>query len=203
MVPDSKAVEVFHDEINKFTNTDQSYLRERQFKIFQKHFKETEPSIQMMKLIMSGTLGKTVKVRCLELLLLDLHLRRVGKNYYSEYGAHIFIKNDKIRLLYKSSDDASVATGDLQKQNIKEAVQEGYKLKAHLHLHPFNLDNPQGDIGGVAWPSGPGESYGDMNVYVTAHQEYKLQEAWVTNGFDTIILKPNEFTLLRNLKKSE
>lgn len=198
--PTSPAVEDFHKDINAFTNTNQTVIRQNQLKLFLKHFKETDPGVQMMKTILAGTVGKTVKVRCLELLLLDLHLTRVGKNYYTEYGAYIFTKKNKMRIIYKSSDDASVPHSEQQKQDVAAAYSEGYELYAHLHLHPFNTNNPHGDVGGAAWPSGAGEAYGDMSVYTNAHKDYKLKQALVTNGFDTLILNPAEFTLLKNLK---
>lgn len=199
-MPNSPVVEDFHKDINAFTNTDQTVIRQNQLKLFQKHFKESDPGVQMMKIILAGTIGKTVKVRCLELLLLDLHLTRVGKNYYTEYGAYIFTKQGKMRIIYKSSDDASVPHSDQQKLDVQAAHKEGYELYAHLHLHPFNMNNPHGDVGGAAWPSGAGEAYGDMTVYTGAHKDYKLKQALVTNGFDTLILSPSEFTTLKNLK---
>lgn len=198
--PTSPVVEDFHKDINAFTNTNQNVIRENQLKLYLKHFKESDPGVQMMKIILAGTVGKTVKVRCLELLLLDLHLTRVGKNYYTEYGAYIFSKQNKMRIIYKSSDDASVPHSEQQKKDVEAAYKEGYELQAHLHLHPFNMNNPYGDVGGAAWPSGAGEAYGDMSVYTNAHKDYKLKQALVTNGFDTLILDPAEFTLLKNLK---
>lgn len=201
--PNSPAVEDFHREMNRYTNTDQTVIRQNQLKLFLKHYRENDPGIQMMKIILAGRLGQTVKVRCLELLLLDLHLTRVGKNYYTEYGAYIFTKQNKLRIIYKSSDDASVPHSEQQKKDVQAAIDEGYELYAHLHLHPFNMDNPYGDVGGAAWPSGAGEAYGDMTVYSNAHKEYNLKKALVTNGFDTLILVPAEFTQLKNLKKTE
>jgi hypothetical protein len=201
--PTSPVVEDFHKDINAFTNTNQTVIRQNQLKLFLKHLKESDPGVQMMQIILSGKVGKTVKVRCLELLLLDLHLTRVGKNYYTEYGAYIFTKQNKMRLIYKSSDDASVPQSEQQKVDVKSAYDEGYELLAHLHLHPFNMNNPSGDVGGAAWPSGAGEEYGDMTVYTNAHKDYKLKQALVTNGFDTLILTPAEFTQLKNLKKTK
>lgn len=134
-VPSSPAVQDFHADINKFTNTDQTIIRQNQLSLFLKHFKADDPGIQMMKIILAGSVGKTVKVRCLELLLLDLHLTRVGKNYYTEYGAYIFTKQNKLRLIYKSSDDASVPHSDQQKLDVQAAINEGYELYTHLHLH--------------------------------------------------------------------
>lgn len=202
-VPNSPSVQDFHTDINKFTNTDQTVIRQNQYNLFLKHFKASDPGVQMMKIILAGSVGKTVKVRCLELLLLDLHLTRVGKNYYTEYGAYIFTKKNKLRLIYKSSDDASVPHSDQQKLDVQAAIDEGYELYAHLHLHPFNMNNPSGDVGGAAWPSGAGEAYGDMTVYTNAHKDYKLKQALVTNGFDTLILTPAEFIQLKNLKKTK
>ena len=201
--PNSPAVEDFHKDIKSFTNTDQTVIRRNQLKLFLKHYRRNDPSIQMMKIILAGDVGKTVKVRCLELLLLDLHLSRVGKNYYSEYGAYIFTKQGKIRIIYKSSDDASVPQSEQQRKDVQAAFEEGYELEAHVHLHPFNRNNPHGDVGGAAWPSGAGETYGDMTVYTNAHNDYKLKQALVTNGFDTLILTPAEFTQLKNLKKTK
>ena len=202
-IPKSAVVDDFYKEINSFTNTNQTIIRQNQLKIFLKHFNINDPGIQMMQLILAGQLGKTVKTRCLELLLLDLHLSRVGKNYYTEYGAYIFTKKENIRIIYKSSDDASVPESLQQKLDVKAAHDAGYELYAHLHLHPFNMHNPSGDIGGAAWPSGAGESYGDMGVYTSAYENYNLKQAWVTNGFDTLILNPTEFYQLKNLKKTK
>lgn len=201
--PISKVLENFYQTISQAANTDQNYLRQRQLQIFKKHFHPNDPAVQMMELIANNQLGHTIKIRCFEMLLLDLHLNRVGNNYYSEYGVHILIKNNQLRLLYNSSDDATVPTSQLLEKNLQDSINEGYNLYAHLHLHPFNISNLNADIGGVAWPSGAGENYGDMNVYVQAHINYGMKQAWVTNGFDTLILKPSEFTHLKNLKNDD
>ena len=200
----SELVNKYQEHYRNQTDINQIALRKRQHAIFKKHFKNDEPSVQMMQIILDNKLGKTRTSNCLEMLLHERHLLRVGIKDETEFGAHVLLHPNKgLRILFQSSDDATVPVSTYLYPDLKAALAEGFVLMTHIHIHPFIMSNPSGDIGGVNWPSGPGLDFGDLSVYVNLHSQYGLREARVTNGFDTFTLSPKEFVFLKNLKPNQ
>lgn len=131
--------------------------------------------------------GKIRAINCIEQSLFMLHLEIFGAE--TEFGALIFQKEgeSKTLALVKSERMAAVNLREYVPQ-IEELLKNGWQLFSMLHNHPFLFNNPLGDYSGVTMPGDP-----DVISFREYKERFRLQNAWITNGFDSIELKSEEF----------
>ncbi|QDK37396.1 hypothetical protein DOE51_07250 [Bdellovibrio sp. NC01] len=140
---------------------------------------------------------KIYSMSLLEQALLEIHSQVMKKplfNSYSEFGANVLVKEQKIAIIFTSNEsDAMVPDSKTRRQFLQKFLDAGYTYKFHIHNHPFNFDNPSKDIGGTTIPSGNHE-FGDVGTYLDENKNLGLQNAWITNGFSSLHIPASEFS---------
>lgn len=136
-------------------------------------------------------------ISLLEQALLEFHSQVMKKplfKSYSEFGANVLVKDNKIAIVFTSNEsDAVVPDSKARQEALQKFLQQGYRYKFHIHNHPFNLDNPSGDIGGTTIPSG-NQQFGDVGTYLYEAKNLGLENAWITNGFSSLHIPATEFS---------
>ena len=138
--------------------------------------------------VLDGEIGRIESINCLEALLFTEHEARYPVEAgATEFLAFILRKDGRLKAYLLSHGDTNGVSpsGELVRGRLREDRAQGWILLANLHNHPFQFDNPSGDIGGTTVPSGD-SSYGDVSVFQSGVSEYDMRGAWITNGFDTV-----------------
>lgn len=178
-------------EVNARTNTDPYELLKRQKKVFENvGAKEFLPRFDF---VLSQKLYVT---SFLEEVLLELHSEILGKplfGSYSEFGANILVgpQGELVIIFISNSSDALVPASSVRQEWLKTYLAQGYRFKIHIHNHPFNFSNPD-DIGGTTIPSGLAQ-WGDVGAYLFEKKSFNLENAWITNGFNTLRIPAQDF----------
>lgn len=133
--------------------------------------------------ILRGRVGVIQPIRCLELLPFEEFLRHVDPRAFAgELIASVLVKDGRAVILgdYYKLDLAGGAQETKATRRERARLQEqGWRLEASLHNHPFSFGNPYGDIGGTLGPSDP-----DLAGY----RELRPAFAVITNGIHTIAM---------------
>lgn len=170
-------------------STDQSYLLRRQKAIFNRNMTDIEDLNKLFDDMADRNIGKIAPINCLEALLYEIHLNEQGVFGETEFCAALYkmqiLGEPYIKIILSSGPRASGPdmTAELQKEN--------RPVWAFIHNHFFALNNPTGDLAGTLLPSGlapPGgflNPVSDLKFYRKIAQRHGLQQAWITNGFDT------------------
>lgn len=109
-----------------------------------------------------------------------------------EFQAFVLRRNGEFRVYYTQSDEASGwPHSPAVKALLARDLDDGWKLYAHLHNHPFYFDNPAGDIAGTTAPSAA-----DVRMYRELAVTARLRGAWIVNGFDALELLASDFPRL-------
>lgn len=145
--------------------------------------------------ILGGEVGVIRPAYCLEALLLGMHLQNFSfMEEVSEFSAYVLENKENDGSLelkiYFSSFKLPSRMPDFIKEMISSDVDAGWRLKAHLHNHPFLIDTP-----GYSGPLVP--SPNDILLWRGLSEESQLARGIITNGFDTLELDQNEFYNLR------
>ena len=190
-VVESMQLRIYKQLIRSVTSVDPYYLLNKQRDIFQKLFPK---DAQKMTSILEGDFGQIFKGGCVENALLDHQVKNFGAS--TEFLAYIFQKKVNGKLQYKLrviTQNTVYVGGKPQFQSLVDKdLSDGWQLIIHLHNHPFFLKNSSGDIAGTVVPSGP-----DINTYIALSKTLNLQEAWVTNGFNTLRLPRYQFHMFK------
>jgi hypothetical protein len=75
-------------------------------------------------------------------------------------------------------------------ESIKKDLKQGWNLKYHLHNHYEPKSN---NFVGILAPS-----LADAQFYVFLSEDYKLENALITNGFHTVEIKSQEFSKFKS-----
>ena len=112
-------------------------------------------STRLYERILQGMEHVTVEpVSMLAAYLLAIHHAQHGRTSYSEFAALVYEKGGKLLVLYQDSAQPAASTNHRTLQErATEAEKRGWKLRVHLHNHPFNFNNAAGDFGGRPAPS--------------------------------------------------
>lgn len=178
-------------EVSSRTNTDPYELLKRQKKVFENvGAKEFLPRFDF---VLSQKLYVT---SFLEEVLLELHSEILGRplfGSYSEFGANVLVgpQNELVIIFISNSSDAMVPGNSLREEWLKKYLAQGYRFKIHIHNHPFNFSNPD-DIGGTTIPSGFAQ-WGDVGTFLFEKKNFSLENAWITNGFNTLRIPAQDF----------
>lgn len=188
VLPKASALTLLRETVKEKTTVDQTELLTKQKAIFKKITPDLLELLNMYDGMINKTLGNIRPISCLEALLHDLHLTEQGVDPPSEFCAAIYklsIDNKphlKIIMITNPELSGPDLTSDLTRVN------KG--IWVFLHNHLFMFDNPSG-VAGTVIPSGlvPPASFinpdADLKYYRKIAQTFGLEEAWITNGFDT------------------
>jgi hypothetical protein len=143
--------------------------------------------------VIAGRYGDIGRPGCLADALLQRHLElwpHLGALQLTEFGAFVLTRGPELRIYFVSNGDGpTVRTSADLEALVATDLRRGYALRAHLHNHPFFLDNSTGDIAGTTVPSG-----GDRPYYLRLRSlGIELEAAWITNGLDLIRVPAEKF----------
>lgn len=181
----------FRQEVRSRANTNPYELLKKQKEVFTKFgAKEYLPRYD---LVLSQEI---YPISFLEEMLLELHIELLGKplfGSYSEFGANILVgpQGQMVIIFISNPAEAMVPANSAREKLLKKYLAEGYRFKIHIHNHPFNFTNPD-DIGGTTIPSGQ-EQWGDVGTFRFEKKSFNLENAWITNGFNTLRIPAQDF----------
>lgn len=187
--PASSAAPVtdFKKNVISLTSTDPKYLINRQ-----RNLAKSLPSIfERLTRVYNDKLGKIESAGCLETSVLSAILTEYPKNPEVEFGVYVLRNQENKYRAYVLTwgVDHVPPSKDLWRI-LERDLQQRWEYYIHLHNHPFFFNNPAGDIAGVVVPSEP-----DFAHYSEELKHKGLQNAWVTNGFNTFKLNSSDFDL--------
>lgn len=157
--------------------------------------------------VLSGTVGAIRPLACIEALVLDYQARRFSMTRRpTEFHAFLLRRGDPAgadtpMLVYFAASGAPwpPSVGRLT-DSLERRTRDGWQVVAHVHNHPFYLDQlradsagqPTADIAGGMAPSST-----DVQFYRAMRARLGLASARVTNGFATLELPAADFGRLR------
>lgn len=185
-VSKAAAISNFKNKVSSITSVDQKYLINRQ-KVFFKNFPDI---VKRMTRINDGQFGRIDEAGCLETSVLSAILTEYSEQV--EFAVYILKEGADQRQKFRAyvitwGMDHVEESQDLNLL-IDQDLKEGWQYYAQLHNHPFYLNNITGDIAGTVVPSEP-----DFTFYLDHQKLRGLQNAWVTNGFNTFKLNSPDF----------
>jgi hypothetical protein len=151
------------------------------------------------RLVLSGAVGTLRPIACLEALLLDHQAARFPMvTRPTELQALVLRRaataDEPARIrVYVAASGApwpprfTPAVDSLVARDLRA----GWTAHAHLHNHPFYLDQQSADIAGANAPS-----LSDVQVYRALRESIGLERAWITNGFTTVEIAARDFARL-------
>lgn len=181
----------FRKEVRSRIDTNPVVLLKKQKEVFAKV--GAKDYLPRFDLVLSQ---KIFAVSFLEEMLLDLHselLRKPLFGSYSEFGANVLVgpQGEMVVIFLSNPSEAMVPTGTVREEWLRKYLALGYHFKIHIHNHPFNFSNLE-DTGGTPIPSGF-EQWGDVGAYRSEKQSFSLENAWITNGFNTLRIPAADF----------
>ena len=148
--------------------------------------------------IIEGKMGILRPVSCLEALLMaEANGKKSMPAAPYEIEAFVLSRTNSTGLeeliIYEGMGEATSVgdeRGDFDSQ-MQNDLKNGWKMKFHIHNHPFSLEKPYDLNGGYTAPS-----QGDTDYYRQLSGSNGLPEARITNGVFTLVLKDKEFLQL-------
>lgn len=176
------------------TDTDAFALLRRQHELYRRL---GLADAEKVRLILSRSAGRVAPMSCLELLLFADHQARFPVQHYTEFLAFTLRKEGRLRVYAISSGERTGSVGgtDRVRPFIEADRARGWTVAQNLHNHPFNFDNPSGDIGATLVPSGEA-GWGDIGTFRRQFADWSLADAAITNGFDTVHLSAGDVARL-------
>ena len=168
-------------------------LLERQLALYS--FAQGSADAANMRAVLGGT-GTLEPASCLDVLLWREQARRFPMlEHATEFGAFILRRAGVVRIYHSGADRVGQKLRSEVTDRVRADVAQGFEFVAHLHNHPFLFDRQPGDrlwttpetVGDVAGAVAP--STNDVRVYQQYASELRLQQAWVTNGLDTLRIR--------------
>jgi hypothetical protein len=147
-----------------------------------------------LNVVLSNPLKYIQPIKCLEALLLNNQFERNTTMPINptEFLA-FYLKNNEnqLRVYYLTDDISGVRKVSPLLSHIETDVKNGWTLIGNLHNHSFFLENINQDEThhpqGVLIPSS-----NDIQVLRATRDEFKMQNASITNGFNTIFISAEE-----------
>jgi len=139
------------------------------------------------ELAYSGRAGVVRPVRCLDALLFAYQNARYPQlSHPTEFIASILrqtIDGKPVLRIYFAASDALFPSKDYYGfEDIKKEISAGWEFWAMLHNHTIQRNNGAPALGV------PALSSSDVDLLRSLAQSVALQNAWITNGFYTIVL---------------
>lgn len=192
-LPEDFANSEWRQSIISQVDVDPISLLNRQREIFRQALPGYLPAYDR---VIDGSFGQISSIHCLEGLLYLEHWRQQSPMLPSEFETLVLQNQATTRVLFFSTPDLGISESG-RDALIKESLQQGFLFMLHIHNHPFVMDNPSGDIAGTTIPSGDQES-GDVSFYGEMHRNYGLEAFRISNGFSTISVGEEQFSVLKN-----
>lgn len=172
-------------------NVDPYALLRRQRAIFAPVFPDM---ISDFDLILSKKAGTVRDMSCIEKLLFAEHSKTFPvTSVETELRAYI-LKHPtlglKIYLGLSRVGNGLPPPFDAIEPMMAADLQKGFRFVYDFHSHPFFFKNPAGDIAGTTIPSA-----GDALTFRREEKLYGLEGALITNGFNTVEVRADEFAL--------
>jgi len=148
------------------------------------------------RLVHSGSVGKIRAIRLLEAQILNYQLIRYPLlSHPTEFQGFILLNDslNHVRVYFGASDQPWPPKPKVIMESIKKDLKQGWNLKYHLHNHYEPKSN---NYVGILAPS-----VADAQFYGFLSQDYKLENALITNGFYTVEIKSQEFPKFRSPDK--
>lgn len=148
-------------------------------------FKSVGYSTHDWDVILNGTVGGLYQMNCVESLLWNrqnkYHPQKVSA---TEFGAYILVDNANttVKVYLQTGPTLGVPGMDWVDELIKRDLLNGFAVRTFLHLHPFDASNIKyQDCAGTCVPSAP-----DLKAFAYDLSRFQAQEAWITNGADSL-----------------
>ncbi len=144
------------------------------------------------QLIHSKTLGKIRPINYLEAQLLDYQINRYPLlSHPTEFHGFILLHDSLniVRVYFAASNQPWPPKPTIILESLKNDLKMGWVFKYHLHNHYEPKSN---NYLGILAPS-----MTDAQYYLFLSEEYKLQNALITNGFHTVEIKREDFRKLK------
>jgi hypothetical protein len=190
-LPQSIALRNYRQRIESGVSVDYHVLLQR--------YLSRKPSIDdayNLSVAASLSAGHFKPISCLEALLLDFQIRRnpTMTAEPTEFFAAYLQREQRLRVYYLTNDSTGVSGLKKLTDRIENDLSNGWKFIGNLHNHSFFMDaldsnQPQG----VLAPSAT-----DMKLFKSLKESLGLEEAAITNGFDTLHISAQDFDLYRS-----
>jgi hypothetical protein len=130
-------------------------------------------------------------IKCLEAMLLSQQTERIDMiSEPTEFIAFILRSSvsNKLRVYYYTTNEPGIRNMGTVMSLVEQDVDSGdWELWANLHNHNFFFDGTK-PLNGVVAPSAT-----DVEFFRNLGGDLGLQEAWITNGFDTLVISSRDF----------
>jgi hypothetical protein len=139
-------------------------------------------------LVHTGSFGTLREINFLEAQLLNYQLGRYPLfSHPTEFVAYIVINDTEnmVRVYFCSSDKPWPPKHHIVFSSIEKDLTQGWKLKYALHNHYEPGNN---NYVGILAPS-----MTDVQMFKMLNEDYKLEAALITNGFNTVVIENAEF----------
>ena len=150
-------------------------------------------STERYDLILSGRLGSIRPINRIEAEIFLLQLDRFGKSCTGEILVFVLRKAGRLGMYGYATATKTIKPGILR-HKLEADIADHWEFCASLHNHPFDFSGKD-TTGGMLYPSGD-TADGDVQYYLADSENFGLQRAWITNGFDTIEVAAKEFPAL-------
>jgi hypothetical protein len=154
-------------------------------------------------LVLEGGVGSIGPVGCLEAMLWKWQAARYPMiEHPTEFGAFVLVGDGVVSVYLSGADLVGQRIRGTVMERVAADLRSGYRLRAHVHNHPFLFDREVGDrmwtvdgtredVAGALAPS-----MTDVQFYRSLRDHHNLEEAWVTNGLETARFRAAELDLL-------
>lgn len=168
-------------------------LIRRQRTVYANHF-GTDPRqnriLNLFDLFLENKVGTLRPTSALEDFLMVMHQelnRKISPR--TEYIAYILTKEHRAKIYasfgLRQDGVAPALSSDLE-HILRNQMAKGWKLRTHLHSHPFAWDGRE-DCGGAVVPSTV-----DLFAFYSLRRTLGVQQMAVTNGLNTMTLSPSD-----------
>lgn len=139
-------------------------------------------------LVHSGSLGIIRNINYLEAQLLNYQSSKYPLfSHPTEFHGFILINDslNLVRVYFASSDQPWPPKPNIILDEMEQDLKNGWKFKYHLHNHYEPKSN---NYIGIMAPS-----LADAQYYKMLFEEFNLEKALITNGFNTVEIRNDEF----------
>jgi hypothetical protein len=188
-LPTSPALHAFRNEISSRFDVDPMALLQTQLRHVEGGDREN------VQAVLEGRVGAIRPVRCLEALLLAVQAERTVSQGASmaerptEFAAWVLEREGLLKVWYFTVDQPGLGSLGLLHGPVMADLEEGWRVRQHLHNHNFFPDQ-DGVLGGVV------PSTSDVDAFRRVGAEFGVPLFSITNGFHTLDLGPGEVAAL-------
>jgi hypothetical protein len=148
------------------------------------------------QLVHSGRAGKIRAIHFLEAQILNYQLRRYPLlSHPTEFQGFILLNDsvNRVRVYFGASDQPWPPKPKIIMESMSKDLKQGWKFKYHLHNHYEPRTN---NYVGILAPS-----LADAQFFAFLAEDYGLNNALITNGFNTVEIKSTEFLKFKSPDK--